>query len=242
MLTLAFDTATDVCTVAVGAEDGVCGEATVAAPKAHMEKLLPLIDRVLGQSGFSIHDVDGLVVGLGPGSFTGVRIGVSIARGLAQGLNKPVVGVSTLDCIAYNFISSKKPVCVALDAKRGEVYAALYEFPRGCLKRLTDHRAMAPEVLCSLLRGHPGFTLKVHPEGVILTGDAIVGYGELFKNRLKNAHFAPSRLWFPKASNLLILGALKFSAEKGDYNELVPIYARLSEAEEKLLRRGEKLQ
>ncbi len=229
MLILAFDTATDECTVALEKDGVLLGEVNLYAPRSHMEKLLPLIDNSLKQANYAIKDIESIVVGLGPGSFTGIRIGVSTARGLAQALGKPVFGVSTSDCLAYPFVFLNSLICVVLDAKRKEVYATIYEGSNGSLKRLTDYQVTIPEDLCAVL--------KKEKQSLIIVGDGLRVYGELFKDNLKEAHFADESYWFPRAANLITLARPKFSLGKGDYNELTPIYARLPQAEEMWLKR-----
>lgn len=224
MLILAFDTATDMCTVALEKDEVLLKEINLHAERTHMGKLIPLIDSLLGETNFKIKNVDGIIVGLGPGSFTGMRIGVSTARGLSQALKKPVVGVSTLDCLAYPFINSNSLILTVLDAKRKEIYATLYEASEGKLNRLTNYQVMAPESLVE--------NLKNEKRGLIMVGDGLKVYGELFKQSLKGALFVEEAFWYPRAANLFVPGRLKFSFESGDFNELKPIYARLSQAEE----------
>ncbi len=228
MLALAFDTATDACTVAIGTEDKLYGEFTMYAPRAHMERLIPMVDYLLKQSDFSIGDIRGLTVGLGPGSFTGVRIGVATAKILAQALNLPLVGISTLDCLAYPFTFGEELVCVVLDAKRGEVYSAIYRCLGGKFDLITPYQVMPPRDLCS--------KLKEYKQRVILVGDALYPYGDLLKNSLgSSVDFAPPWLWFPKASNLIALAMDKLLGGEGkEIFQVVPIYVRLSEAEGKV--------
>ena len=120
-----FDSATDIATVAIGRGRELLGEVAVGVQSRHAEALLPALDFLLHTAGQSRTSIRGIVVGSGPGSFTGVRIAAATARGLAQGFGVPLFAFSTLAALALD-VSSERPVCTLLDARRGEVYAALY--------------------------------------------------------------------------------------------------------------------
>src|SRR3989304_5234685 len=125
MLILALDTSTDFCTVALGSDGNVIAEENVLAPRGHAEKLLSLIDAALKKVSLVPDQLGAIAVGMGPGSFTGVRIGVSTARALAQVLRKPVIGISSLDVLAYANPGGK--VSPVVRARENEVYFAVYE-------------------------------------------------------------------------------------------------------------------
>jgi N6-L-threonylcarbamoyladenine synthase len=225
VLILAFDTATDMLTVAVGTYKKIFLEINLMAPREHMERLLPTINQILKQSEIKLDDIDAIAVGLGPGSFTGVRIGVSTARALAQGLNKKVVGVSTSDYLAYGLDWRGKIACL-VDAKRGEIYSTFYESFGEAIKRLTNHEILTPENFCAEIE-------KLEKDKIILTGDALGPYGDFLKDKLgSKVQFAESCYWFPKAINLIKLSSNKFSAGSGNLLDVKPIYVRLSQAEE----------
>lgn len=226
-LALAFDASTSLCTVALGTASKLYGEANVLAPQAHMEKLLPLVDEVLKASCCGAHDIEAIIVGLGPGSFTGLRIGVATARALAQFLRSSIVGVSSLDTLAYQFLGFSKLVCSVVDAKRGEVYAAVY-LPAKTLGRLTDYMVLTPQALSELLaRSFEGRSL-------ILTGDGLEPYGALLESGTPdNICLAAPRYWYPQAAHLLSLGLARLEEGKEDnLFSLRPLYVRLSQAEE----------
>ncbi len=235
MLVLAFDTSMPFCTVAVGRKGALLGERSIYAPQGHMQKLLPLIDLLLSDIGCDIKDIDAVAVGLGPGSFTGLRIGVSIAKGLAQGLNRPIVGVSSLDALVKPFSSHGGLICAVVDAKRKEVYSRFYRFSNQNIQHLTDHEALSPEKLCDKLN-EMNLSIPNKAEGsneVILVGDALKLYISLFQEKIKGAEFASPDFYYPKASNIMDLAFDRLeSGECDNYLTLVPIYARLSIAEE----------
>jgi len=226
MLTLAFDTATEMCTVALGLGDDVLAAVDVHSPRAHLRRLFPLAEQVLALSGREQAEIEAVAVGIGPGSLTGVRIGVTAARTLAQALGVPCIGLPTLDVIAHAFSSTGATVCVVVDASRQEVYAAVYECSGSAPNRLTEIRAMAPGALADLL-GERG------EEKILIAGDGLVSYREALIEPLGARAEVASRLtWYPRAGHLVTLAALQPSAVGSGFEHVRPIYTRLSDAEE----------
>lgn len=221
MAILAFDTATYMCSVAFKKKEAWF-EKNHLAPQAHMEKLLPSVSSCLKKAKLNKKDIEKIVVGLGPGSFTGVRIGVATARGLAQALGVPLVGVSTLDCLALGCPDGDRIIGAVIDARRGEVYFSFYQPPPD-FKRLVDFSVARPEDFCR--------QAKTYKE-IVLVGDGLATYGGLFKQKLdKLVSFAPKKFWYPKAINLIKLAEMGLGTEK-DYFEIAPIYIRQPIAEE----------
>jgi len=132
---LAIDTTTDVASVAIGTWEGAAGDYSTGA-RAHAARLLPLIEQLLGET--RLQDLAGIVVGDGPGSFTGLRIGWAAARGLAHEYQLPILAVPTLHAIAYANVVGRRPgpALVCFDALRGQVFGAMYDFPQGKLVTL----------------------------------------------------------------------------------------------------------
>lgn len=225
MLMLGFDTATEMCTVAVGTEEQTLACIDLVAPRAHLEKLLPLAEQALHMCGRAQSDVEAIAVGIGPGSLTGVRIGVATARTLAQALEVPCVGVSTLDVVAHAFSATGATVCAMLDAKRKEVYPALYDCSGQHPKRLTEFRATRPEALCE--------ELASHEDKVLLAGNGLEPYAELMTKRLGDKVATARReAWYPSGSRLVDLAHAMLEEGGTDFREVRPIYVRLSDAEE----------
>lgn len=219
MLILGLDTSTSLGTVALSDGERLIIEVNVEVERSHVEKLLPLIDSILKKAGVLVSEVDGIAVGLGPGSFTGTRIGVTVARGLAQGLNKSLVGISSLDILVYNLKPTEHKIWAMIDAKRNEVYTASYRFSDSHLGRLNSYQAIAPVALARQLADAG--------EKVILVGNGLAAYQEIFRKFLKTADFAPPELWFPRASRLIVLALPRFLASQtDDIFQLVPLYVR----------------
>ncbi len=237
MKVLSFDTSSPACTVAVVDGDAagwdVLSELNTWTPKDHMARLIPQIDLACAEAGVAKGDIEAIVVGIGPGSYTGLRIGVTIARTLAQVLGVLIAGVPSSDALARRFIGSSAFVCPSLDAKRGEVYAALYEVAADS-KRITDFRPLSPEALA--------YELIELDARVIMVGDGISAYRDIFEGHLgSKVFFAPRDFWWPRGVDLAAIALERLSRGESDSPfELVPIYARLSQAEELLLKKGER--
>ncbi len=152
----------------------VIGETTLQVSETHSSRLMPTIDRLLRETSLPAQKIQGIAVGLGPGSFTGLRIAVSTVKGLAFALRVPVVGAPTLDALANNIRYASTQVCPVLDARKKEVYAALFRGDgEGQLKKISEDWVLSPEDLCSRIS-----------ETTVLVGNGTEVYGEIFKKRL----------------------------------------------------------
>jgi tRNA threonylcarbamoyladenosine biosynthesis protein TsaB len=155
MKALALDTATPIGTLALvdqGRE--LLAESRLPAGEPHSKRLMPEISRMFFQAGMSINDVDLIAVGLGPGSFTGLRIGMAAAKGLALASGKPLVGVGTLDTLARSFRGAHDgPICVVIDARKNQLYAAFFcDTPKGC-ERAGEERTYTTDSLIDAVKG-----------------------------------------------------------------------------------------
>jgi tRNA threonylcarbamoyladenosine biosynthesis protein TsaB len=144
---LAIDTATEMAGIALYCGDGLLAEESWRSPGTHTVELMPRIVRMLERAAIPAAQLRGLAVALGPGSFTGLRIGLALAKGLALALKMPLVGVPTLDALAYAQAERLLPVYVALQAGRGRLCAGLYRFLRGRWQRSGDYRLESPDTL-----------------------------------------------------------------------------------------------
>ncbi len=186
---------------------------------------LPL-DRALHDAGITLSRLDGLAVAVGPGSFTGLRIGLSTAKGLAVAAGKPLVGVSTLEAMAWTLPFCAYAVCPILDARKGEIYSALFRHEGERLIRLVEDAALLPDSLVSQIR-----------ERTVFLGDGLVVYGDLLKTRLKElALFPPVARRGGSPAAVAELGRRRLlQGQRDEISELAPRYLRPSKAELKRL-------
>lgn len=224
MIVLSIDSATDAATVAVVSDDQILGEMNFANKKQHSVLIMPMIDGLLKSLDLTINDIDGFVISKGPGSFTGLRIGMATIKGLSLGSSKPYVSISSLDSLAYNLYGTKGIVCPIMDALRENVYCGLYKFENGEMIKLMDYDRLSLEELVS--------KLKEFNEPVYFVGDGTKKYGDLLKNSLDNCFFAPNNLNYTRASSLGELGIKLLSQGiHDDINLSNPLYLRKSQAE-----------
>jgi tRNA threonylcarbamoyladenosine biosynthesis protein TsaB len=144
MKILAVDTATKSCSVAIVDKELLLAEVNISRKETHSKHLMEMINTVIGLSGITVSDLDGFVVTKGPGSFTGLRIGISAIKGLALANSKPIIGVSSLDALATQNSFSPYLICPFLDARRGEVYFSRYRIESGILKKEIDEDVLPP--------------------------------------------------------------------------------------------------
>ncbi len=228
MLVLAIDASTLASGVALVSTERVLAEFILQTAKTHSQRLLPSIDLVMKEAGIRPDQLDGVIVSGGPGSFTGLRIGMSTAKGLAHALGIPIVAINTLDFWAENYPCFNGLVVPILDARKGEVYTATYTWGESQMARLTPHRATSMAVLLEELRSDAG--------PVAFVGDAVAVYEDVIRQSLlaRAVISAPvDRL--PRPSRLGALGIAKLQrGETDSVYGLVPQYLRQSEAEVKL--------
>ena len=215
MRVLAIETSTLAGGVALLDGDRVRAEYLLDVSATHSERLMPAIDRVLADAGWRAADLQGLAVAVGPGSFTGLRIGLSAAKGLAFALGIPIAAVPTLDAMAAALPFAALPVCPVLDARKGEVYCALYRWSGHAMRREWDYLALPPTTLAARLT-----------EPVIALGDGA--------HAVASPHLrpAPPHRRAPSPAAVGVLGTARLAA--GDVvaaADLTPIYLRPSEAE-----------
>jgi len=231
-VTLAIETSGSYGGIAILEKDRVVGEAAFSSGKTHSRRLLPLARFLFRDMGLKFSDLDLVAVSQGPGSFTGLRIGMSVAKGLAYGLRIPIVGVPTLDALAHAVTGCPGDyVCPLIDARKGEVYCALYEIDLDYShKRVTDYLVLAPEEIAPLVKGKRVWLLG---SGAKLCFELLYGlYGE--EVRL-SANVFDRQL----PSSVGLIGYSNFQHHKGgdSVSQLKPIYVRPSEAEINLKRK-----
>lgn len=225
MKILAIDTSSMVASAAVMDGQKLLAEYIVNHKRTHSEQLMPIIEKVLESSGTGIREIDAIAVASGPGSFTGLRIGAATAKGLAHARGIKIVGVPTLDGLAFNLPHCQGIICPIMDARRNQVYTALYKWEAGGFYKLMPHCAIA---LSELLE-----ELKRREERVVFLGDGVPVHRETIKEELgERAEFAPKNADRQRASSIaeLALQALE-RGEGQDAEAFVPFYLRKSQAE-----------
>jgi tRNA threonylcarbamoyladenosine biosynthesis protein TsaB len=212
---MAVDTSTLAGGVALFDGERVVGEYLLDVRVTHSERLMPAIDRLLRDADWTTASLEGLAVAVGPGSFTGLRIGLSAVKGLAWALDVRVAAVPTLDAMAASLPFAALPVCPVLDARRNEVYCSLYRWDGAAMRREWDYLALEPDVLADRLA-----------EPTILLGDGARTVHS------RHARLAPPHRRTPSAAAVGALGLARFQA--GDVvsaGDLLPFYLRPSQAE-----------
>jgi tRNA threonylcarbamoyladenosine biosynthesis protein TsaB len=230
---LAVETATQTGSVAIVSREKLVAEITLAVGLTHGERVLGAIDRVLQDAGMGVADLAGLAVSAGPGSFTGLRIGLATVKGLAEAHPLPVAAVPTLEALAWNVAAAAHPVAAILDAKKGEVYGVLlaWEEDRAGWRPLIEEGSFTPEDFGDRVAATPG--------PLLLLGEGALAYRRIFEARVgTRARFMPGPVGQPRATWVGWLGLERIArGEVEDPVTLVPRYLRPSEAERARARR-----
>lgn len=215
MKLIAIDTSTEYLSLGVSEDKKILFAETFLLERRHSTDLLPILDKTLKRLKLSIEEFDGFIVGLGPGSFTGLRVGISMVKAMALALDKPIVGVPTLDCLAASVKENGLPIAPLVDAKRQQVYAALYEKRNSLLQKKMKEKVIPPDLFLKTLKGKTLF---------------IGGGARLYKETIqkamgKNALFGKSAYDVPDPETLVRLGGGRFEKrEFVDLRSLVPLY------------------
>ena len=232
MKILAVDSSAKSASVAVTENGRLISECFVNNALTHSRTLMPMIDNALSQADMSFNDIDALCVNVGPGSFTGIRIGVAAVKGLAAADNKPCAGVSTLESIAYNFADENCIVCAVMDARCNQVYTAIFRCNGSEIIRICEDKAVSI--------GELGEELSEYNEKIYLAGDGAEICFKAFSEKLENIVLPAENRRYQRAFGVAL------AAEKNnnftDSALLAPVYLRLPQAERELkIRKGETL-
>lgn len=225
MKVLALDTSGMTATVSIVDENKTVAEFSINYKKTHSQTIMPMIENIANIIELDMQTIDYIAVASGPGSFTGLRIGAATAKGLAHGINKPIVPVPTLDGLAYNIFGADKIICPIMDARRNQVYSAFYLWNENNLERLSDYLVEPIEDIIDMAEDFDG--------EVIFLGDGVMVHSEILKSKLEgNCLFAPQNCNMQRAASI---GALAIEMLKNDvavnYAEFAPFYLRKSQAE-----------
>ncbi len=223
MKILGIDTSTPIGSIALIDDENIVAEHTLNIVQAHSSRLMPAIDTVLKWGEITPDTLDGCAIGIGPGSFTGIRIGVATAKSLCYAVDKPIVGISTLEAIAYNLRWTDGIVCPILDARRSEIYGSVfYGGPEW--HRLTDDLCLPIDAFLNELNKHT----SQNPT-TIFVGDGLATYGHTVLDHLGDTvNFADTIFNVPRGASIARLGAQRIKQGDTDsYWNLVPNYVRI---------------
>lgn len=238
MIILAVDSSSKVATVALMKDDKLLGEITLNDKKEHSVILMTIIQNLLSNNNLNVDDIDGYVVSKGPGSFTGLRIGMATIKGLSFGSNKPYVSVSSLDALALSVANFDGIICPIMDALRNSVYTCLFkghsnltnysqtkeesELPVS-LEKLLDYTALDIDELIE--------TIKTKKEKVIFIGDGVDKYRDYLIENCPNCYFSPNHLNLVRAASLGEIGSVLLKNGNFDDPNSAPFYLKKPQAE-----------
>ena len=233
MRILAFETSAKAGSVALLDGEVLLGESYSNTGLTHSQTVMPMAEQLLKTCGLTPGDVDAVAVAAGPGSFTGVRIGVAAAKGFAWGGDLPCYGVSTLEAMALGLGAYQGYVLPVMDARRQQVYNALFHVADGKTERLCEDRAISLEEL--------GEEIKNLPEPVFLVGDGSILCYNTLKERVPNLVLPPEHRMHQRAAGVGLAALRQIAAgDPGDGAALAPNYLRLSQAERERLAREQR--
>lgn len=215
MKILSLDTSTKILTMAISEDREVIFESERCAENECNKFLFPMLEEMFKKTGLSLAKIDLFAVGIGPGSFTGTRIAVTAMKGFAYAQSKPIIGVSSLDIIAHNLRGEVEGlICPLIDAKRGNLYTAIYRKRKENPERISNYLLISPEELVSRLDSN-----------VFFLGDGLNLYRKEILRKIPRAKIATYNLWYPKGGNLGIIAYERFKEGKRDsVFDLVPMY------------------
>lgn len=232
MKILSLDSSGLVASTAVVEDNNLIAEYTVNYKKTHSQTLLPMLDEIVRMTETQLKDVDAIAVAKGPGSFTGLRIGLATAKGLALALDKPIVGIPTLEGLAMNLCGTEHLVCPLMDARRNQVYTGIYRFDGTELMVVKDQVAVAIDDIIT--------ALNQIGEKVIFLGDGVDVYRSCIEEKIAIPYqFAPAHLNKQSAGAVGVRG-LQY-LQKGmieDADTFAPEYLRVSQAERERMNKG----
>lgn len=223
MLILGLETATVQVGCAIGGHEGVLASAHSSRGKRHAETLTPAIEFICRQARVDLSEISVVAVDLGPGLFTGLRVGVASAKAFAYALRVPMIGVASLDLLAFPVRYTPRLIVAAIDARRGELFYAFYRQVPGGVQRLSPHQVGTPDDLAS--------ELLASREECLLVGDGALRYAEVFEG-LARVEIAEQGLAYPSASSLVQLAHAQALREQFVKPwDLRPLYLRKPDAE-----------
>ena len=231
MKILAVDSSGLVASVAIVEDDTLVAEYTINYKKTHSQTLLPMLDEIVKMTETDLQSVDAIAVAKGPGSFTGLRIGAATVKGLALTLDKPVIGVPTVEGLAMNLYGADALICPLMDARRNQVYTGIYQFCDGELTVLEDQMAVGIDQIIQMQ--------NERNQSVIFLGDGVSVYREIIEEKMMVPFsFAPAHQNNQRAGAVGVRAMSYYKQGKTESaDDFVPEYLRLSQAERERMKR-----
>lgn len=231
MKILAIEASANVASVALTDKNKLIGEYTINNLKTHSQTIMPMLQDMMDMSKIALDEIDYIAASSGPGSFTGLRIGAATAKGLALALNKKIIPVPTLDGLAYNIFDSDRAIVPIMDARRNQVYTAVYTFDKGRINRISDYMAVDIDELFSYLR-----EANLCP---LFLGDGVMA----FENKIKESNLdyllAPSNSNMQRAASFATYASDNIEQAISGENFNI-MYLRKSQAEREYDERNQK--
>lgn len=221
MKILSIDTASKICTVAILEDNKLIKEIKIDNGLTHSEKLMPIIKEVLDKTSLSLKDIDLLVCDKGPGSFTGIRIGVATVKAFSDSLQIPTIGVSSLEALAYN-VKTDGLICSLIDAKNSNVYFSLYELKNNTYKLIENYLADKIDNVLNII--------KKYNKKITFVGDGAIVNKEIILNSIPNCNF--TTLNDLSSYSLALAGLDSYKSNK--FEDVLPLYLRKPQAERML--------
>ncbi|MGL5754197.1 MAG: tRNA (adenosine(37)-N6)-threonylcarbamoyltransferase complex dimerization subunit type 1 TsaB [Paraclostridium sp.] len=224
MKILGIDTSTQAASVCIIEDEKLICEYTINSKRTHSQKLMLMIESMIKESDLSIKDIDAIAICIGPGSFTGLRIGMATAKAISHVRNLPIISVNSLESLAFNMNLCDKTICSIIDAQRNQVYTGKYKFENNEFKTVEDVNVIAVDELIE--------ELSSKDEEFILVGEATSLYIDKL-SEVKNISIASASNNVNKASSLCVLGIMKYEKNIDIHNchSINPMYIRKSQAE-----------
>lgn len=234
MKILSIDTASNICGVSILENTKLICNLDTNTGKTHSENLMPMIKKSLEKSNLNLHDIDLIVCDIGPGSFTGIRIGIATVKAFCDSLNIPCIGISSLESLAYNIkkdIKENKFICSIMDCKNDNCYFSFYENNNGALQNLIKPHAGSTESCLAILKSYCDDTLQ-NPS-IYFVGDGSNIYINTIKETFNSAKFANGTFNILNSYSLGLAGLDNFKSgnNSNESNELLPLYLKNPQAQ-----------
>lgn len=238
---LSIDTASNVCGVSILKDTNLICQLDEITGRTHSEKLMPFISNAFSVSNLTLQDIDLLICDIGPGSFTGIRIGIATIMAFHDSLNIPCVGVNSLECLAFNlktanFDNSKNNyfVCPVIDCKNSNCYFALYEVSGNDCIEIISPKASSIDDLCKTIHEYSSNNPNFNNNDFYFIGDGSISYFDILKSEFIEAKFADKTLNQLNSYSLALAGIKKFENSNFSNNSILPLYLKKPQAQRQL--------